>query len=56
MGCSSTRAASNGCEVVTPDLDAAAVRALLVEVGAELDEVGMVADLFLVGGAAVALA
>ena len=42
--------------MVTPDLDAADVRALLVEVGAELDAVGVVADLFLVGGAAVALA
>jgi len=38
------------------DLDAATVRSLLAEVGAELDAVGVVADLFLVGGAAVALA
>lgn len=41
---------------MTPDLDAAALRKLLIEVGAELDAVGVVADLFLVGGAAVALA
>jgi predicted nucleotidyltransferase len=38
------------------DLDAATVRSLLAEVGAELDAVAVVADLFLVGGAAVALA
>lgn len=41
---------------LAPDLDAATVRALLVELGAELDAAGVVADLFVVGGAAVALA
>ena len=42
--------------MTSPDLDATMVRRLLTEVGAELDAEGMVADLFLVGGAAVALA
>ena len=39
-----------------PDLDGEQVRRLLLEVAAELDAVGVVADLFLVGGAAVAVA
>lgn len=41
---------------MTPELDAEAVRRLLTEVGAELDGAGLVADVFLVGGAAIALA
>lgn len=41
---------------MAPDLDATTVRALLTELGAELDAAGIVADLFVVGGAAVALA
>ena len=38
------------------DLDAEAVRALLAEVGSELERTGLAAEVFLVGGAAMALA
>lgn len=41
---------------MTPDLDGAQVRSLLTELAAELHDDGVVADLFLVGGAAVAVA